>query len=148
MFRHRSRIEKDVSLPRWPKCKRTYCLRFHLRAPRSPSTLRIHSTSACWTYEILHKMPPSSSSVCLDQKLWWFYWHPALRENKRASAATVFAWRQAGCRQPLVRGLQVILHSWNDGEHTFWLSDADCFLVCQIRTNRLDPSDVAFLKTV
>lgn len=27
--------------------------------------------------------------------------------------------------------LQQILHSWNYGEHTFWLNDADCFFCFQ-----------------
>lgn len=119
-----------------PKCD-VHSLADSIFSSCSPSTLRIYSTSVCWTYEILHKMPQSSSSVWLDQKLQWVYWHPALRENKGLCSYSLCM--EAG-RLETASGhsLQVILHSWNYGEHTFWLSEADCFSVRKTATNCSD----------
>lgn len=140
-FKCRYHIEKQIMhYCIDPKCN-VHSFADSIYGSCSPSFLRIYSTSVCWTYKIIHKMPLSSSSVWLDQKIRWVYWHPALRENKGLRSYSLCM--EAGRLQTAPgHSLQVILHSWNYGEHTFWLNDTDCFSVCKTATNC---SDVTWL---
>lgn len=69
-------------------------------------------------------MPLSSSSVWLDQKLWWFYWHPAFTVQEKGLAATATSLWGGRLQTAPGHSLEVIIYSWNLDQQTFWLRDA------------------------